>query len=120
MISIISSISHDNINIMNKKKFILPRYILPTMYVLAAIFVLLLEWGDRGFFARVGTVLITAPWSVWIPDWYNYNFSYNNGHMFKTDIRVLLFGVMANVGMLYFLGRFTEYIFGKLRSVVHP
>lgn len=104
---------------MNKKNHFLPRYILPSIYVLVAIYLILSEWGNRGWFADLGTVLITAPWSVWIPDWYNYNFSYNNGQIFDTDIRVLLFGIIVNAGIFYFLGRFTEYLFGKLRSIVH-
>lgn len=96
-----------------------PRYFLPAVYLLGALAVIILEWNEGGFLARLGSVIVTSPWSVWIPDWYNFNFSYTtNIRLNDTSFIVLLIGLFVNTGIFYYVGCLMEYCYRKVRSLL--
>jgi hypothetical protein len=91
-----------------------PPYSLPFLYVLTAVFVILSEWNDTGFLARLGTVLVAVPWTVWIPDYIDFN--YPDMYVYDTDIRILFVGVLANATLFWGLGRGIEKIYKVIKS----
>ena len=99
-------------------KFFRPRYLLPVVYFLFTLFVIIFEWNDDGFMSRLGTVLMAAPWSVWIPPYLNYMYwdLIPGGYLSGTDISILIIGVSLNVLLLYGFGRLAEWAHHEVKS----
>lgn len=98
------------------KIFLKPRYFLPGLYLLAALFFLVSEWGDTGFMARIYTLLIAAPWSIWIPEYLNFYYNDLFGNVPDTNILVLVIGILINSSLFYGIGWLVEYVYIKLKS----
>ena len=95
-----------------------PRYLLPVVYFLFALFVIISEWDDGGFLSRLGTNLVTAPWSAWIPDYLNYMYwdLIPGGHLSDTNISILIIGVSLNILLLYGFSRLAEWAYHGVKS----
>jgi hypothetical protein len=97
-----------------------PRYSLPLLYALVALFVIISEWNDTGWMARLGTFIVTAPWSVWIPDYINFMYwdLLPNGRIEETNVNILIAAIVLNAWFLAALGWLFEILYAKVKSIL--